>query len=74
MSPAIDSGPDAVSRRLRRVCELADLSAGRRLDAKTGLTPDAVGRQLRLVAQLSELCEKLAAVGRGAGRATRDTP
>jgi hypothetical protein len=74
MTGAVDLDPAAVSRRLRRVSELADLAPARRLDAKTGLAPEGVGQRLRLVAELSELCVRLAAAGRGVDRTTRETP
>jgi hypothetical protein len=66
MTGTADLDPGAVSARLRRVAELADLSPRLRLDAKTGLTPEGIGRRLRMVAELSELCASLVAAGRDA--------
>ena len=56
----ISYAPSDVEARLRRVSELADLSAARRLDAKTDMRPEAIGRRLRQVASLRRLCLTLA--------------
>lgn len=52
--------PAAISSRLRKVAELADLSPHRRLDAKIDYSPAAITRRLTTVAHLHGICSTLA--------------
>lgn len=69
MSPP-DLRPHAVTRRLRRLGELADLRPDRRLATKVDMSPGAVTRRLRRVAALRRLCLACAQWG----RTLRDRP
>jgi hypothetical protein len=53
-----------VSRRLRWTSALADLSPGRRLDAKIGLDAARITSRLRRASDLRDLCVRLARLGR----------
>lgn len=64
--------PAAITRRLDRVAELADLAPERRLAAKIDMSPAAVSRRLRKVGEITELCLFLGRAGRSlrSGRTT----
>lgn len=57
---SVDRSPEAVSARLRRVAELADLRPAERLSAKIDYSAESVSRRLRQVSQLRRLCLDLA--------------
>lgn len=61
----VSMSPDAVRARLERVSELADLRPERRLHAKLDMSPAGVLRRVQIASQLRDLCEALAAAGRG---------
>lgn len=52
----VDMSPSAVSARLRRCSDLADLRPGARLDAKIDMSPAAISRRLKQVEQLRRTC------------------
>jgi hypothetical protein len=53
--------PEAITARLRRASDLADLAPTRRLDAKLDMSPAGITRRLREASELLELCRALAA-------------
>jgi hypothetical protein len=53
--------PEAITARLRRASELADLAPARRLDAKLDMSPAGITRRLREASELLDLCRALAA-------------
>ena len=53
--------PEAITARLRRASELADLTPARRLDAKLDMSPAGITRRLREASDLLDLCRSLAA-------------
>ncbi len=60
-------GAAEVTARLRRLAELSDLTASRRLDAKVDLSPAAVTRRLRTQSRLRDACLRWVAIGRANG-------
>ena len=61
---SVDLSPDAVLARLRRVSDLSDLHAERRLDAKLDMSPEGIVRRLTEVSELLSLCTALGAARR----------
>ena len=59
-----DMSPRAVLQRLRRLSELSDLSAGRRLATKVDMAPAPVTRRLRIQAALRAACLAWGELGR----------
>ena len=53
--------PEAITARLRRASDLADLSPARRLDAKLDMSAAGITRRLREASELLDLCRTLAA-------------
>ncbi len=71
---SVSYAPADVEARFRRVSALADLTTGRRLEAKTDMSPEAIARRLRQVAALRDLCVRLGDSTKGsrASRSARD--
>jgi hypothetical protein len=59
--PLLDMSPAAISARLRRSSELADLHPARRLEAKLDMSPAGITRRLREASELLDLCRTLGA-------------
>ena len=57
----VDMSKREVSRRLRTVAEVSDLTTSRRLATKVDMSASAVSRRLRQVAELRKLCLSLSA-------------
>lgn len=53
--------PEAITERLQRASELADLAPARRLDAKLDMSPAGITRRLREASELLDLCQALGA-------------
>jgi hypothetical protein len=64
----LDLSPAAISARLRRASELADLDPALRLEAKLDLSPAGITRRLREASDLLDLCRMLAASEPHSGR------
>jgi hypothetical protein len=65
MKPAVSLDPAAITARLRKASDMADLSPERRLDAKLDMRPAAITRRLRTASELRDLCRALAQAGAG---------
>ncbi|MBI4618073.1 MAG: hypothetical protein HY720_31005 [Planctomycetes bacterium] len=59
----VDMTPTAVTRRLRELALLCDLSPARRLATKIDMSPAAVSRRLRKVSEMRDLRRWLAMAG-----------
>lgn len=57
---SVDMSPEAITARLRRASELADLRPEHRLDAKLDMSPAGITRRLRQASELRDACLKLA--------------
>jgi hypothetical protein len=57
----VDMSPAAVSARLRRLGELCDLNAEKRLHTKVDMSAKGVSARLRAAGDALELCRRLAA-------------
>lgn len=53
---SVDMSPAAISARLRRCSDLADLRAEARLSAKIDMSPLGISRRLRQVENLRRAC------------------
>jgi hypothetical protein len=58
----VDMSPAAITARLQRVSDLADLRPERRLDHKIDMSPQAITDRLRRVDELNRLCQTLGAL------------
>ena len=56
----VPMSPVAITARLRRASDLADLAPSRRLDAKLDMSPSGITRRLREASELLDLCRALA--------------
>ena len=64
----VDLSAEAVRARLRRMSELSDLTAERRLAAKVDMSWPAVERRLRVQSMLRDSCLRFARLAEGAQR------